>query len=182
MFTQYKAWLEEQKEYTTRTDTMVAEYTNMSRETALRMSAEESVRNCEISMNAVGNNEHKPNRMYLLVLREGSILRPRLSKETAVCVVANACGKTAYASSGVLEREYVHADLYRSRRRMFSTSIAITAGRDRTGTVAIRSGDAGPTIIYLIAQIWTWQIVGERAMKQLKSSTERHYVAGLTSD
>jgi len=57
--------------------------------------------------------ENHPDYLYPLIFREGSILRPELSRKTAVCVIANACGKTAYATSGVLEREYAHADLYR---------------------------------------------------------------------
>jgi len=135
-------------------------------------------------MDAAINSENKPSRMYPLVMHQGAIIRPDLNKETAVCVVANACGKTAYATSGMLEREYAHADLYRCRRRMFSTSRAITDDRDRTGSIVVRSGDVGPTIIYLIAHFGPGKSLenNEIAMKQLRSSTDRHYVARLTSD
>lgn len=87
--------------------------------------------------------------MYPLILRDGSIHLPGLSKKSAVCVVANTCGKTTCATSGVLEREYAHADLYICRRRMFSTSRAITADRDRTETVAVRNGDVGHILLIL---------------------------------
>jgi len=166
--------LEELRECTTSTDTVVCEHAKMSQETTLRMSAEERERTLETSMDAAINSEHEPSRMYPLVMRQGVIIRPDLNKETAVCVVANACGKTAYATSGVLEREYAHADLYRCRRRMFSTSRAITADRDRTGSIVVRSGDVGPTIIYLIAHFGPGKSLenNEIAMKQLRSSTD----------
>lgn len=51
-----------------------------------------------------------PDYLYLHVIREGSILQRELWKDTAVCAIANAYGMTAYATSGVLEKEYANAD------------------------------------------------------------------------
>lgn len=64
---------------------------------------------------------------------------------------------------------------------MFSISRAITADHSRTGIVSVRHGDAGPTI-YLIAHLGPGKSLehNEISMKQLKSSTDRHYISGLT--
>ncbi|XP_037779788.1 uncharacterized protein LOC119576264 [Penaeus monodon] len=125
-----------------------------------------------------------PDYLYPLVIREGSILQHELWKDTAVCVIANASGTTAYATSGVLERKYEYADYYRAKRRMYTTTRAITADRSATGVASVRQGDGGPVIIYLIAHFGPGKPLehNEIAMKQLRSSTDKHYVNGLARD
>jgi len=125
-----------------------------------------------------------PDYLYPLVIREGSILQHELWKDTAVCVIANASGTTAYATSGVLERKYEYADYYRAKRRMYTTTRAITADRSATGVVSVKQGDGGPVIIYLIAHFGPGKPLehNEIAMKQLRSSTDKHYVNGLARD
>jgi hypothetical protein len=127
--------------------------------------------------------DYLPNYLYPLLIRKGGILQHELCKDTAVCVIANACGKTAYATSGILEKEYAYADYYRSKRRLFSTSRAIVADRCATGVVSVKQGD-GPLIIYLVAHFGPGRALenNEIAMKQLKSSMDRHYVDGLACD
>lgn len=52
-----------------------------------------------------------PDYLHPLILCEVIILHPELIKKTAVCVIGNACGKTAYTTTGVLESMHMQISI-----------------------------------------------------------------------
>lgn len=81
-----------------------------------------------------------PHQLYPLVLKEGSILHSKLSRDMTVSVINSVCGNSAYVTSGVFEREYANVDFYRTRRRIYSIARAIVPDRTATWIISVKRG------------------------------------------